>query len=116
MNYQEKRMQHILDDRPKKEKKKNFIPPVAEKRKAKNELYKIVREDYLVKHRFCECGCGRRATEIHHMRGKIGSLLCDIRYFKAVSSFCHRAIEDKPKEAKERGLSESRLCKVDKLN
>lgn len=111
MNYQEKRMQHILNDRPPAEKKWKKPNAVSDKRKEENELYKVVSKDYLTQNKFCECGCGRKAVEIHHSRGRIGSLLCDIRYFKAVASSCHRTIELKPKDAKKNGLSVSRLSK-----
>jgi len=111
MSYLDTRRQHILNDRPPVDKKRKGINPVSEKRKLENELYKVVSKEYLKDHKFCECGCGRKAVEIHHMRGRIGSLLCDIRYFKAVASSCHRTIELNPKQAKENGMSQSRLKK-----
>jgi len=111
MSYLDTRRQHILNDRPPVEKKWKRPNAVSDKRKEENELYKVVSKEYLKQHKFCECGCGRKATEIHHMRGRIGDLLCDTKYFKAVASSCHRAIELNPKDAKQKGLSVSRLKK-----
>ena len=110
MSYLEKRRNHILNDRPIAEKKSKRLNPISEKRKSENEKYKILRDEFLAKkeNKFCACGCGRKATEIHHSKGR-GKLLCDVRFFKAVSSGCHRRIENMPKDAKEKKLSISRV-------
>lgn len=98
-----------LHGKKKEEKKKHWLSPVSEKRKTENELYKIAREEYLAAHKFCECGCGRKAGEIHHKKGKNGKLLYDKKYFMAVARFpCHRKITDEPIWAGEKGFIISR--------
>lgn len=54
----------------------------------------------------CECGCGRKAAEldVHHSRGRIGSLLLDWRHWKALRRECHDWVAAHPTEARERGL------------
>lgn len=42
----------------------------------------------------------KRATQNHHRRGKVGSLLCDTRFFTAVDFDCHGWIHDHPAEAR----------------
>lgn len=43
------------------------------------------------------------ATDIHHVRGRIGKLLMDQRYWLAVSRKGHRWIHDNIEEARKRG-------------
>jgi len=59
---------------------------------------------------FCKV-CGKSATDVHHMRGKIGEDLTDSRYFLAVCRGCHTLIEENPTWAKEKGYSLNRLDK-----
>lgn len=52
---------------------------------------------------------GQMATEIHHMKGRVGDLLLDQKYWLAVSREGHRKIEENPDWAKEMGYSISRI-------
>lgn len=81
-------------------------------RKILHEIYLELKFYYLAENKFCECGCGRRATEIHHKKGRIGFLLIDLRYFMAVAEPCHKKIERSPAWAKEKRFSVSRLKKT----
>lgn len=54
---------------------------------------------------------GEQATEIHHMKGRVGLLLTDERYWIPVSREGHLKIELNPVWAKEKGYSLSRLSK-----
>lgn len=45
-----------------------------------------------------------RSTQVHHMRGRIGRLLLDKRYWKPVSNDGHRWIHDNIEEARALGL------------
>lgn len=53
-----------------------------------------------------------RATEVHHMRGRAGSLLCDERFWLPVSAEGHRIIHDSPESARARGW----ICKKGEWN
>ena len=81
-----------------------------QKRRARAERdYQKARGLYLEEHFWCEVCKGDIATEIHHKRGRVGSLLADPQHFLAVCEPCHRIIEDNPAWAIENGFKESRL-------
>jgi hypothetical protein len=114
MSYLDERREHINKGRPKAEKKKHWLKPVAEKRKSQNEEYKILRLKFLKDHPRCECGrpgCVRISVEVHHSGGRIGADFLDTVKWKAISRVCHRWAEENPLEAKKLGLSVSRLNK-----
>ena len=52
----------------------------------------------------CEVCHNSSATEIHHIRGRAGLLLFDMRYWRAVCSTCHAWIHAHPEEARNLGL------------
>ena len=82
--------------------------------------YKKIRFKYLSKpeNRFCRARIpgiclGTRVQgielDIHHMRGKIGDLLTNTKYFLPVCRACHEFIESNPEIAKDLGFSKDRL-------
>lgn len=52
----------------------------------------------------CAVFSGRAAEDVHHLRGRAGTLLIDRRFFKAVSRKGHRWIDANREEARKRGL------------
>lgn len=83
---------------------------VSDKQAKRLREYAKVRKKYMSEHDICEVKeCNRTATDIHHRKGRIGSLLTDTVYFMAVCRQCHRIIEDSPHYAKENGYSLNRL-------
>lgn len=100
---------------PKEKKKRKRIPYVSESRKLDNKLYKQARKEYLANHPYCE-RCLElntyffgRSNQIHHRKGRVGSLLFNNKFFMACCDDCHKYIEANPIEAKEKGWSISRL-------
>lgn len=91
------------------------IKRVSAKRAKEERAYTVARAKYLSLNPICEMqvdsNCTHDATEVHHMKGRIGDLLTDPRYFKAGCHYCHHWVERHPKKAKEMGLSLSRLAK-----
>ncbi len=92
--------------------------PIAsrtQKRSKEERLYSAKRILYLQNHPMCEAHlpgiCTEYSTDIHHMSGKIGDLLTDERYFKALCRSCHTFVENNPEVAKEKGFSINRLTK-----
>jgi hypothetical protein len=86
------------------------IKSVSDKRLVKLAEYRVARDLYLRNHPVCEfytCDC--REVELHHGKGKIGELLTNPKYFKALCREHHIFVELKPIEAKELGLSFNRL-------
>lgn len=57
-------------------------------------------------------GCTYDTTDVHHMAGKIGAALLEVKDWLPVCRSCHQWIELNPKEAKEKGFSKSRLNKT----
>lgn len=85
---------------------------LSKKRAAEERLYTKNRKEHLEEFPYCQAEvmcCGLLAVEIHHKKGRIGKLLNDRKYFLSVCRNCHNWIEEHVTEAKERGLSLSRL-------
>lgn len=84
------------------------IRKVSIERGKENKAYMTLREVFL-KDKICPI-TGQPATEVHHKKGRIGKLLCDVKYWLAVSREGHIKIENNPEWAKEQGYSLSRLA------
>lgn len=94
------------------QKPRKRIKPMSEKRAAQNKEYLKLRTEFLKKNRFCAVFNGLiLATEVHHMKGKIGKLLTDTRFFLPVSRAGHNFIENNPAIAYKKGWSLKRLEK-----
>src|SRR5690606_24927367 len=93
-------------------KKPKPILKVSDKQMGRLAKYRKVRDEFMKQHPTCQAklpGCTIKATDTHHAKGKIGDLLTDKRYFKALCRNCHRTVEESPEMAKEKGLSLNRL-------
>ena len=88
--------------------KKKPIPKVSEKRKDENKEYAKLKKVFLEQHKLCECGCGKKADDVHHGSGR-GISFLDVSTWIALNRKCHIAITEHSKEAIEKGLSKSRL-------
>jgi hypothetical protein len=76
-----------------------------------NAAYSILREQFLKRKPHCEAhlpGCAINATDVHHKKGRTGTLFLDDTEFLAVCRTCHTWIETHPKEAKLLDFSKSR--------
>lgn len=86
------------------------IRPRSKKRERQESKYRAAREKYFEQHPVCEFpGCKSTDVTLHHMRGRIGSLLHDKRYFKSLCWHHHQYVEQNPHEAKQLGLSLNRI-------
>lgn len=102
----------------KKEKNKpSKIKPRSDKRaKQERQYLNHDRKEYLAENPFCKFkGCGLEATDIHHMRGKIGKRLNDKRFFLGLCREHHSYIEVRPNFAKANGYSLGRLSKINEM-
>lgn len=88
--------------------KPRWIRRVSKVRGAANRVYAKAAKAFLRLHRWCQCGCGRRSEQVHHRRGRAGTLLLDQRHWMAVAFICHEWIGRNPEEARRRGF----LCAV----
>jgi len=86
--------------------------PISSKRMVLNAEYKMARQEYLSEYVICEVkDCMHPSEQVHHKKGRIGSLLTDKRFFLGVCAYCHVEIEKKPAWSKKMGYSLSRTEK-----
>lgn len=81
------------------------IRPRSVKRSKQETEYRRIRVKFLEDHPKCAVYPELDSTEIHHMKGRIGKLLTDTRFFLAVSRQGHERIEMNPEWAIENGYS-----------
>jgi hypothetical protein len=84
--------------------KRTPIRRVSTKRAKQLREYFVIRENYLAEHRLCNVCKSSKATDIHHLRGRVGTRLNDTQYFMAVCRSCHDEIHHNPRWAYENGL------------
>lgn len=70
-------------------------------------FYRQSKEQFLNVNRRCELYNAHTATEIHHSRGRAGTLLLDERFWKGTCASAHDFIHSNPALAREYGL----ICK-----
>jgi hypothetical protein len=86
------------------------IKQVSDKRKVENAKYLVLRIEFLGRPENQKCPItGKPTTDVHHMKGRIGRLLLDTRYWVALSRDGHKYVEENPEWAKENGYSLNRL-------
>jgi len=80
----------------------------------KTEIYRVLRLQFLERNRWCRVCLFvpysprlRAATQVHHSRGRDGTLIIDERFFVPVSDAGHDWIQRNPAAARRAGL----LCK-----
>lgn len=111
--------QWMREDKKQKEvKQRKPIRPMSKKLAKERKTYRELREEFLSRpeNLFCAVYPSIPASQVHHMAGRIGSMLNDTSLWLAVSDVGHRWLEENPKLAKERGFSVSRLKLVKPLN
>lgn len=97
--------------REKKQKKKYVIPKVADKRKVLDQLYFLLRLDFLKHRKECEIKspvCTGNATVVHHKRGR-GRWYLVVSTWMASCRACNGFVESNDKWARDNGFKESRL-------
>lgn len=78
------------------------------KRARQERTYRKLRNAFLLDQPWCAV-CGGLATQVHHMQGRVGGLLCDVSKWLPVCDGCHREITENPAWAVERGYSLRRV-------
>lgn len=104
LKYQSNKKSEIKKSKPKE------IPKFSEKRKIENLKYIAQRIVFLGKKENQVCPITKKqTTDIHHKKGRVGSLFLDERYWVALSREGHKFVEENPNWAKENGYSLNRL-------
>lgn len=92
------------------------IRNMSVKRQGWMAAYMVVRKEFLKDHLLCEAGksvcCTGKAKDIHHVSGRCGNLLTNVRFFMPVCRHCHDWIGANPTEARKLGW----LCGVGQWN
>lgn len=109
---QESQSNPINTNTPQRTKSRSYrIKSVSDKKLVELKDYRKKRDTFM-KGKLCEFpDCKEKATDLHHAKGRTGSLLTDERYFKALCRSHHMWVEVNPDDAKSMGLSLSRLDK-----
>lgn len=90
-------------------KKRSYIKPVADKRAVELAKYRVERDKFL-KGKTCQFpDCKSTNVECHHAKGREGSMVYKVEYFRALCRKHHNWVENNPEEAKRLGLSVDRL-------
>lgn len=89
--------------------KRSKLNPRSEKMSIRMKEYNKLRIQYLSKFVRCAVYPQKASTQIHHTRGRLGNMLCDIKWWLPVSQEGHRWIHDNPAEARTRGLDFSKF-------
>lgn len=80
------------------------VRPVSNQRRKALKLYSALAAPFLaeaLRDRSFARQCRKEGgPEIHHLRGRLGTLLIDRRYWRAVTSQAHRWIHDNPGKAR----------------
>lgn len=93
------------------------IPKQSEKEKKRMKEYMPIRNKHLKEWPVCQMRfedgpCTVKATQCHHVAGRIGDLLTDPDNLLSCCDNCHRIAETQPERAKKAGVSKSRLKKA----
>lgn len=78
-------------------------PRQQEAQRKRLAVYKLVRDTFLENHGRCAVCRERKSDEVHHKRGRIGKLLCNVAYFVPVCMECHAWIGAYPATARAMG-------------
>ena len=88
------------------------VRPVSVRRGEQLRLYAKAKRELLDRFPTCECCARRKASDVHHIRGRAGRLLNERRWWMLVCRRCHDWIHGHVAEARERGW----LCERGKWN
>ena len=87
--------------------------PQQARRDAADREYSRERKKFLEENRVCQARvpdiCGLLASQVQHLRGRVGSDYLDKTLWLAVCGRCHEYITEHPKEAIERGWALPRI-------
>lgn len=89
-----------------------WISSISDKRKANLKQYEKLKRVWLKGRKCCYPGCNSLVVDVHHLRGRIGKLLCEQRYWLPLCRPHHDWVGRNPEEARKMGL----LCEKGKWN
>lgn len=103
----------VLMQNPNRNQPTGRLRPISDVRKESLNVYEKQKRLFMSRHKRCQRpGCLKKATDLHHCRGRIGTLLTDERFWKVLCRTCHNWVGDNPTEARRLGL----LCEPGEWN
>lgn len=81
--------------------KRKPIKHISDKQSKLLKEYRIVRDEYMKNHPYCEI-CGAKSQDLHHKYGR-GKYLSSVEYFMAVCRICHTRVHDNSEESYKKG-------------
>lgn len=102
---------YVLKKTPLK-KKPYKIKKVADKRMSQLQEYSAQRKEFLKRNPICKVnivGCTKKASEVHHMKGKENEKLNEIDYWMPICRNCHTYITINSAWAIDMGFSVRRI-------
>lgn len=100
----------------------SYLRRVSKKRATEQRSYSALRREFLAENLWCHVcldvggpwttGTICRATDVHHMRGRVGADYLDVRHWLPVCRNHHDLIGAQPLVALARGYSLSRIAKA----
>lgn len=89
-------------------KSRKRIPSMSKKRQKTSRIYREMAKAFLIANGICQVTlCTKKATQVHHTRGRRGSNYLDMTTWMAVCPGCHESIHQYPQWAKEAGYLKS---------
>lgn len=95
-----------------KPKGRKYLRGISESRNNKLREYMKIKRVFLRGKRCQYPLCSKAATDVHHTRGRAGTLLTDVRYFAGLCRTHHNWVGENIVKARELGL----ICEAGKWN
>lgn len=86
--------------------------PISKRMRVAKRIYAKLRRQFLAQNPECAVYRNKPANQIHHRRGRIGTLLIDQRFWLSVSMAGHEWIGRNPVQARAKGF----ICEQGKWN
>lgn len=96
----------FLNDKKAEAVKGTPIKKVSDNRKELNKEYYKDAKLFIKENPLCQLqmnGCTKKAQHVHHVKGRIGKLLMEKKYWKASCDHCNLQAEVRDQEAREAG-------------
>jgi len=85
-------------------KQRKPIPRMSAKRREEMKVYSRLRKEFLSDNPKCAVYPSRKATDVHHTRGRAGRLYLCVDYWLPVSREAHHKINENPQWARDNGF------------
>lgn len=77
-----------------KPKRKRWVTRQSKRREKEARIYQRKRRQFLKCHMRCQCCKDNKSEDVHHIRGRAGTLFLDARFWLAVCRPCHDDIHN----------------------